>query len=85
PVLGLGSGTATASRATVPAGSTLLMFTDGLVERRGSDLFANLELLATAAGHGPNGSGLEAWVDGLLHAVPGSGDDDTTVVALRIN
>ncbi|GAB3761966.1 light-regulated signal transduction histidine kinase (bacteriophytochrome) [Nocardioides ginsengisegetis] len=84
PVLGLGSGLATALAIDVPPGATLLMFTDGLVERRGSDLFDNLRLLEQSAGTGPDEDGLEAWVDRVLAAVPGSGGDDTTVLAVTV-
>ena len=85
PVLGLGAGTAVPSRVTVPSGTTLLLYTDGLVERRGTDLFDNLRLLADVAGSGPSQGGLEPWVDRILDAIPGHGDDDTTVVALTVH
>jgi len=85
PVLGLGAGKARASRVTVPSGTTLLLYTDGLVERRGTDLFDNLRLLADVAGSGPAQGQLEPWVDRILDAVPGQGDDDTTVVALTVH
>ena len=85
PVLGLGSGTAVATAVEVPAGTTLLMFTDGLVERRGTDLFESLDLLARTAGNGPLDLGLEPWVDRLLSQLPEPGDDDRTVVAVTIH
>jgi hypothetical protein len=56
------------------------------VERRGEDLFDNLHQLADAAGAGP-GAGtdaLEAWVDQLLTTIPAVGDDDTTLLAVRL-
>ena len=85
PVLGLGAGKATSSRVTIPSGTTLLLYTDGLVERRGTDLFDNLRMLADVAGSGPSQGDLEHWVDRILDAVPGQGDDDTTVLALTVH
>jgi chemotaxis family two-component system sensor kinase Cph1 len=85
PVLGLGSGTAAVTAVEVPAGTTLLMFTDGLVERRGTDLFESLDLLARTAGNGPGEVGLERWVDLVLSQLPEPGDDDRTVVAVTIH
>jgi serine phosphatase RsbU (regulator of sigma subunit) len=86
PVLGLGAGHAESVTVDVPAGTTLVMFTDGLVERRGDDLFDNLQRLAHAAGRGPGPSApaLEEWVDRLLGTIPDSGDDDTTLLAVRL-
>lgn len=84
PVLGLGSGTATVTAIEVPEGTTLLMFTDGVVERRGTDLFESLDLLARTAGPGPGDEDLERWLDRLLSALPEPGDDDRTVVAVTI-
>jgi light-regulated signal transduction histidine kinase (bacteriophytochrome) len=84
PVLGLGSGTAAVTAIEVPPGTTLLMFTDGVVERRGTDLFESLDLLARVAGPGPADQDLEPWLDRLLSALPEPGDDDRTVVAVTI-
>ena len=86
PVLGLGAGRAESVTVEVPPGTTLVMFTDGLVERRGEDLFDNLRLLEEAAGAGPEEGmpALEAWVDHLLTTIPARGDDDTTLLAVRI-
>ncbi|MFC4783215.1 SpoIIE family protein phosphatase [Nocardioides sp. MAHUQ-72] len=84
PVLGLGAGTAVVTSVDVPAGTTLLMFTDGLVERRGTDLFDSLDLLSRTAGDGPGGQDLDLWVDQVLADMPAQGDDDTTVLALTV-
>jgi serine phosphatase RsbU (regulator of sigma subunit) len=84
PVLGLGAGRATVTSVDVPAGTTLLMFTDGLVERRGTDLFESLDLLSRTAGQGPGTQDLDHWVDRVLADMPAQGDDDTTVVALTV-
>ena len=86
PVLGLGAGHAESVTVEVPGGTTLVMFTDGLIERRGEDLFDNLGLLAHSAGAGPapGADALERWVDALLGTIPEAGDDDTTLLAVRL-
>lgn len=84
PVLGLGAGRATVTAVDVPAGTTLLMYTDGLVERRGTDLFESLDLLSRTAGEGPGSQDLDHWVDRVLADMPAQGDDDTTVLALTV-
>ncbi len=84
PVLGLGVTGALQTELTLAPGSTLLLFTDGLIERRGVDLAASTALLVDLAGRGPGVAGIENWVDGVLTAVPGARDDDTTVLAIRL-
>ena len=83
PLLGLGRGTAEISTLTLPAGATVLLYTDGLVERRGVNLFDSLQQLRDLAADGP-ADALEPWVDRLLAGIPGDHDDDTTVLALRL-
>ena len=85
PVLGLGSGEAVVTAVEVPPGTTLVMFTDGVVERRGVDLFESLEQLARIADSGPGEESLEVWLDRLLATLPEPGDDDRTVVAITVN
>ncbi len=73
----------TAVRTLLP-GSTLLLYTDGLVERRGEDLTDGLDRLcrhASAAARRP----LESFCDDLLGELltAGGNDDDTALVALR--
>jgi GAF domain-containing protein len=81
PLLGVGMGRADSLDLHLPGGSTLLLYTDGLVERRGTDLRAStdrlLRLAATTAE-----DDLELWLDRLLleHA---DASDDTTVLAIR--
>ncbi|WP_435745677.1 SpoIIE family protein phosphatase [Nocardioides sp. SYSU DS0663] len=82
PLLGLGEGRAQPTAVEVPPGSTLVLFSDGLVERRKIDMVEASEILRRAGGTGP-GADLGAWVDSLVDAVPGERDDDTTVVAIR--
>jgi serine phosphatase RsbU (regulator of sigma subunit) len=69
--------------ALVPRGGTVLLFTDGLTERRGEDLTEGLGRLAAAASahhHLP----LEKFVDTLLEVMAsGDLDDDVALLALR--
>jgi serine phosphatase RsbU (regulator of sigma subunit) len=71
-------------RTTLGAGGTLLLFTDGLVERRGEDLDAGLARLARAA-TARQAAPLDALVDGLLADLVdvGGASDDIAVVAVR--
>jgi serine phosphatase RsbU (regulator of sigma subunit) len=67
---------------TVPANSTLVVYTDGLVERRGESLDVGLERLRAAAVRS-DGS-LEAMLTGLVEDLAQTGsDDDTAVLGLR--
>lgn len=68
----------------LPPGSTLLLYTDGLVERREEDLTVGLERLrqhaSAAVGHP-----LEAFCDALLaDQLTVDNDDDVAVLALRL-
>ncbi|MFC1435684.1 SpoIIE family protein phosphatase [Streptacidiphilus sp. N1-3] len=69
----------------LPVGSTLLLYTDGLVERRGHDLNLAItrtgDLLAEAGRHTP----LPDLLEHLADQVPGHpADDDIVLLALRI-
>lgn len=76
--------------ARVPRGSLLLLFTDGLVERRGEDLHAGLtrlrDLLSDLAdaADGPDALDPEDVLDDVLaRMVPrGTGDDDIALLAV---
>lgn len=89
PLLGVGLGEAVAVREELPPGATLLLFTDGLFERRDRDVTDTLEALRLAGEPGPRSGGthvpggLAAWSAALVDAVPGDRDDDTTVLAVR--
>ena len=66
-------------------GSTVLLYTDGLVERRGVGVDVGLAWLAQAAAElviAP-GSTLDDLCDGLLAQVGGHLDDDVALLALR--
>jgi PAS domain S-box-containing protein len=69
--------------AVLPPGSSLLLYTDGLVERRDVGLEERLEQLAQVAGAG--GEDLDALCDRVLHAVLGDGEpsDDVALLAVR--
>ncbi|WP_354637464.1 SpoIIE family protein phosphatase [Kitasatospora camelliae] len=69
--------------AALPAGSTLLLFTDGLVEVPGTDIGARLEGLRRHAA-AVVGRPLEEFCDLVLRAVPPGSTDDTALLALRI-
>jgi serine phosphatase RsbU (regulator of sigma subunit) len=66
----------------MPPGSTLLLYTDGLVERRNETLDDGLERLRTTAAtaDGP----LETMLSRVLtELTPGGADDDTAMLGLR--
>jgi PAS domain S-box-containing protein len=64
------------------AGSTLLVFTDGLVERRGADLAVGLDWLARTVEE-LNALSVEEICDALLAQVGDRVEDDVAIVALR--
>ena len=70
-------------QTTLPTGSTLLLYTDGLVERRGETLDDGLgRLLSAIEDHA------DEDVDGLCDAVlskmiPDANEDDVAIVAVR--
>jgi serine phosphatase RsbU (regulator of sigma subunit) len=83
-MLGIDPDTERVERVTeLPFGSTLLLFTDGLVERREESIAEGLDRLAAALGrHGD--LDLEALCDAVLADVlPPGADDDTALLALR--
>jgi GAF domain-containing protein/anti-sigma regulatory factor (Ser/Thr protein kinase) len=84
--LPLGTGTNVRYRQetlTLPVGSTLVFYTDGLVERRTESIDHGLERLRLAVQEAPGDP--ERLVDHVLEAVIGSGGrgDDIAVLAVR--
>jgi serine phosphatase RsbU (regulator of sigma subunit) len=68
---------------SLPPGSTLLLYTDGLVEVPGSDLstgLAGLRRHALALAHAP----LDTLCDQLLARMPPGSTDDVALLALRL-
>jgi len=83
-LLGIFPGTErTDHTTTMPRGATVLLYTDGLVERRGSDLQTGLAWLVEAAA-ALEGAGPEELCDALLELVGGRVDDDIALVAARV-
>jgi serine phosphatase RsbU (regulator of sigma subunit) len=68
----------------LPPGSTVLLYTDGLIERPGEDLDRGLERLceqASTLGHHP----LDRFCDGILNSLLATtGTDDIALIALRV-
>ncbi|MFD3471434.1 SpoIIE family protein phosphatase [Streptomyces sp. NPDC058682] len=75
----------TEARRDLPAGSTLLLYTDGLIERRGHDIDASIaQLVSLLARHGNRPlAELLRRISSRL-ADPAPGDDDVVVLALRV-
>jgi serine phosphatase RsbU (regulator of sigma subunit) len=85
PPLGIGSAARRADGlAEMPAGSTLLLFTDGLFERRTSDLDAGRERLRLALTR-LAGTPLEELCDRLLAELLAEGaEDDVALLAVHV-
>ena len=82
--LGLSSGTVrTEHTVELYPADTLVLYTDGLVERRGHNLRDDLADLARAL-EGPHRGPLEEVVEAALtRMLPGPGEDDVALVVLR--
>nr|WP_279628737.1 PP2C family protein-serine/threonine phosphatase [Streptomyces subrutilus] len=81
---GLGRFRRTEHQRDLPAGSTLLLYTDGLIERRGRDIDASIaQLAALFARHGdrPMADLLRRITSRRTTPEPG---DDVVVLALRV-
>src|SRR3954470_10447733 len=84
-LLGVDGGTARSETVTtLPAGSTVLLFTDGLVERRDADLDAGSARLRTVAAELAS-LPLQELCDELVERlVRGRPEDDVALVAIRL-
>ena len=86
PLLGVGTGTAPSATIDLSHGELLVLFTDGLVERRGSDTEVQTDRLlglASGAGVAAVRADVSAWAD-LVLAELDTPDDDTTLLAVRL-
>jgi serine phosphatase RsbU (regulator of sigma subunit) len=81
PLLGLRAPHDVVIRDRLLAGATLVLYTDGLIERRGENLQSGLTRLARAAATVEKD--LDAFCDRLLAEVNPEAADDIAVVALR--
>ncbi|WP_416981835.1 SpoIIE family protein phosphatase [Streptomyces sp. T028] len=80
--LGTGGRRFATEQVPLPPGSLLVLYTDGLIEARGSDLDQGLDRLARALGH-PAPS-LAALCDGVLEQLlPHGAQDDVAVLMAR--
>jgi serine phosphatase RsbU (regulator of sigma subunit) len=84
PPLGVGTSQFGEHRVMLPSGALLVMYTDGLVERRGRDLDAGIDALAAhvRAGSRPVQTLPGALVDALA---PGGSEDDIAILVARIS
>ncbi|MEU4167855.1 PP2C family protein-serine/threonine phosphatase [Streptomyces sp. NPDC026665] len=84
PPLGTGVGGYQQVVRRLSPDDTLVMFTDGLVERRGEDIDASLARLAAL--RLPPGAGVDALLDQVLTALDARhAEDDVAVLAARIH
>ncbi|MEU8822533.1 SpoIIE family protein phosphatase [Streptomyces sp. NPDC048636] len=87
--IGVGGVDFEAVELDAPAGATLMLYTDGLVESRIRDVWTGIEqlrerLTATARLTGPNPPPLEPLCDEVLDMLgPGDRDDDVALLAAR--
>ncbi|WP_328464293.1 fused response regulator/phosphatase [Actinoplanes sp. NBC_00393] len=83
PLLGLDAPRRAELELTLPPGGTLVLYTDGLIERRDADIDVGLAALAACAAEVEDD--LDAFCRRLLTQLAGAGEqaDDIAVVALR--
>ncbi|MEV8504423.1 SpoIIE family protein phosphatase [Actinoplanes sp. NPDC051475] len=83
PLLGINASRPQDMEFVIPRGGTLVLYTDGLIERRDSDIDVGLSALAACAGEVE--ASLDAFCQRLLVQLAGPGEqaDDIAVVALR--
>ncbi|MEP9362932.1 SpoIIE family protein phosphatase [Nocardioides sp. CN2-186] len=84
PLLGVGTGAAETTTLDLEPGTALLLYTDGLVERRGVTMDERTDRLRALAAETYAASDLQGWVDRLIELHDDGGGDDTTLLALRM-
>jgi len=82
PPLGIAIDPVKATTIAFPAGSTLVAYTDGLVERRGEHIGDRLERLAEAASY-PAPSAEDLLDHILTTLVPGEHEDDIAILVIK--
>jgi serine phosphatase RsbU (regulator of sigma subunit) len=84
--IGLGTGSYEAAKITLPAGSTLALYTDGLVESRARPLDVGLAALSSALGEtlGDPALTLDLCCHRVTQALQQRGEDDITLVLARV-
>jgi serine phosphatase RsbU (regulator of sigma subunit) len=83
PLIGLVRGGYIAHAVDLPVGAVVLLYTDGLLERRGETLDDGLRRLVEVVAALPTDD-LEQFVDDLLVAMADVHDDDIAVIAARV-
>jgi GAF domain-containing protein len=81
PPLGTGSSGYPETRADVPAGGKIVLYTDGLFERRGEDPMLGIQRLVDVVA-GVARSSPEDVAEALVAARPGGEDDDACVLVI---
>ncbi|MGW8883623.1 SpoIIE family protein phosphatase [Streptomyces sp. NPDC055749] len=82
PPLGIGGMPFESAEFTVPEGSRLVLYTDGLIERRDRDIDEGLDVLRTALGH-PDRTPEETCDDVLAALLPTHPTDDVALLVAR--
>jgi serine phosphatase RsbU (regulator of sigma subunit) len=82
PLLGAGWARPAATRVALPAGTMVLMVTDGIVERRNRTLDEGMRAIREHVTHDAD---LEALCDSLQTRFGRDAEDDIALVAIRVH
>ncbi|MDT9594228.1 SpoIIE family protein phosphatase [Nocardioides zeae] len=82
PLLGFEAVGAPTTTFLLEPGQTLLLFSDGLVERRGVDMDERTDVVRGLARYAP-AEPIDGWTDEIMTIRDGTEDDDTTILAVR--
>ena len=74
----------TETTITMTTGSTLVLYTDGLIERRDENIDRSLERLRATASMSTNGVTMKRFCHDLVQRVGPTGKDDIAVIAIRV-